>query len=181
MEISRELIEFLGTPGLVWRFCRNRSYTARIQRGDPEREYNIPDRPGVVYNFLEDSCAPVFEGCFIVTGALGEQWCIGPGSVGKYGLAPEDIGFEPVEVQTREVPDLYAFIIVPEDTEFSVRTDYGEKVWLRGNRPGIPHGGGDIFLLRALEQNGSRGPDMEDCGRIVNGELFPRIYKEVAP
>ncbi|HOO06784.1 MAG TPA: hypothetical protein PLH83_09915 [Ruminococcus sp.] len=70
MKIS-DNISYITEAPEKWSLFRNRSYTAKIQRSDPQREYNVPGKKGVVYNYLEDSYEPVSEGGFIVTGALG--------------------------------------------------------------------------------------------------------------
>ena len=59
-------------------------------------------------------------------------------------------------------------------------TDYGEKALLRGNRPEIPHAGGDYVLVFAKKQNGIYSPDFTDSGRIVNGTIFKVLYKPLS-
>ena len=54
-----------------WKLYTNRSYRAKIQKADPTRIYNIPGKPGVVYNYLEDSYELVGF-AYVVTGIAGE-------------------------------------------------------------------------------------------------------------
>ena len=176
MNIS-ENIEFIKENTDDWLFFRNRSYTAKIQRADKEREYNVPGKKGIVYNFFEDAYEPVTEDGFVITGAAGEMWCVGRSALPKYLIAEKDITFEPQQVQTVETDMIYAGIRIPEDKAFTVETDYGEKVMLQGNRPGISHGGGDWVLTAAVEENGRLRPDFSDSGRIVNGTVFDILYQ----
>ncbi|MBQ8959959.1 MAG: hypothetical protein IJ071_01935 [Ruminococcus sp.] len=178
MIISDNISYILDSPELWSRF-RNRSYTAKIQRSDRERIYNVPGKKGVVYNYLEDSYEPVSEGGFIVTGALGELWPIGSGSFAKYGISRTDVGFEPVEVRTLEQDTVYAAVQIPEQVQFTLETDYGERALLRGNRPGIAHGDGDWVMVFAREENGVFLPDFSDSGRIVNGRSMSILYREL--
>ena len=149
-----------------------------IQRSDPEREYNVPGKKGVVYNFLEDCCEPVTEGGFIVTGILGEMWPINGRSLAKYGVHRTDVGFAPVEVRTVELDTVYAGIQVPADTPFTLETDYGERAVLHGNRPGISHGEGDYIIVFARKEKGTWVPDLSCGERIINGAVFSELYRE---
>ena len=159
---------------------RNRSYQARIQKADPGREYNVKGRCGVVYNFLEDAYEEVDGTGYVVTGLLGEMWPVGRGAVKKYGIAPEDITFEPVTVYTAELDTVYAAIMIPAGTEFTLEVNYGRKALLCGNRKGISHGEGDYVVTAAVLSGGIYRPDFEDSGRIVNGSIFERLYKPFA-
>ncbi len=179
MQIS-DSVQWIFSPQLRWGCFRNRPYRAMIQLAEPGRIYNVPGQPGVVYNTLEDSYAQVSPGGYIITGLLGEMWPIGPESLGKYDILPEQIQAEPQPVMTRPLPDLYAGILIPKETAFDVTAHYGEKTTvLHGNRPGIAHGCGDWVLVTTEEVNGTVRPRFAGNGRIINGILFPKIYRPV--
>ena len=151
-----------------------------VQLAVPSRIYNVPGQPGVVYNSLEDSYAQVSPGGYVITGLMGEMWPIGPETLVKYDIAPELVGDEPQPVMTRPLPDLYAGILIPKDTTFDVIAHYGEKTAvLHGNRPGIAHGCGDWVLVPTAEENGAVHPELSGNGRVINGLLFPKIYRPV--
>lgn len=161
----------------AWELVTNRSYRAKIQKADPNRIYNVPDQPGVVYNCLEDAYEKVGTH-YVVTGAAGEMWPIGEGALRKYRVAPEQITQEPLAVDTVELGDVYAAIRIPLETKFTLEVDYGEKALLHGNRDGIGHGDGDWVLVAAKRMDdGSYVPDFTDSGRVVNGAIFEILYK----
>ena len=165
------------TSSKDWNLYTNRSYRAKIQKADHDHIYNVPGKPGVVYNYLEDSCEPVGS-AYVVTGVAGEMWPIGEGALRKYHISPEEITAEPTEVDTVELDTVYAAIRIPKDIAFTLEADYGEKALLHGNRAGVPHGEGDYVLVPAKPSpNGKFVPDFEDSGRIVNGAIFDKLYK----
>lgn len=176
MNIS-ENIQYITECTEKWELFTNKSYTARIQKANVNREYNVPGKKGVVYNILEDSYEPVNDGNYIVTGAAGEMWPIGEGALKKYAIRLEEITEEPQEAATIEMDTVYAGIRIPADVPFTLETDYGEKALLKGNRPGIGHDSGDYVLVAAKLLGGRYVPDFSDSGRIVNGEVMPIIYK----
>ena len=160
-----------------WSLYTNRSYRAKIQKADPNRIYNVPGQPGVVYNCLEDSYESVGSQ-YVVTGVAGEMWPIGEGALRKYRITAEDITAEPTEVDTVELDTIYAAIRIPLETKFTLEVDYGEKALLHGNRDGIPHSDGDYVLIPAkMSPDGKFVPDFDDSGRIVNGTIFDKLYK----
>lgn len=160
-----------------WALFTNRSYNAMIQKSDPEKIYNVPEKKGVVYNFFEDAYEKVGSTGYVVTGVAGEMWPIGEKALKKYNIAPEAITSEPQTVTTVETDTVYAGIRIPLDTEFTLEVDYGEKSVLKGNRPDIEHGNGDWVIVIAKSENGFYVPDFNDSGRIVNGSIFDTIYK----
>ena len=176
MNVS-ENIQWIAGPSARWAYYTNRSCRAQIQLADPRRVYNVPGRPGVVYNFLEDAYETVAGSGYVVTGILGEMWPIGEGTVKKYDIDPADITAEPTPVNTVELDTVYAAVMIPADVPFTLEADYGEKAVLRGNGPGAVHGPGDRVLFRAKRENGAYRPDFTDCGRIVNGSVFDLLYK----
>lgn len=176
MNISEE-IKYILDENTVWSLYKNKSYKAKIQKADKIRVYNVPDRPGVVYNHLEDSYAEVTEGGFVVTGIAGEMWPIGEGSLKKYGVTADELSFEPKEVNTIETDDVFCGVMIPKGTKFELETDYGQKVILNGNRTGIDHGKGDYIIIEAKHENGRYYPDFSKSGRIVNGAVFDKIYR----
>ena len=177
MNIS-ENIRWITSVPTLWRFYTNRSYRAKIQTADSQRVYNGADKPGVVYNCLEDAYEKVGDSGYVVTGIVGEMWPIGEKAVKKYKVAPKDITAEPIEVDTVELDTVYADIVIPSDIMFRLEVDYGEKAVLRGNRLGIDHGEGDYVLVAAKLVNGIYIPDFDDSGRIINGAIFEKLYKE---
>lgn len=178
MKIS-DNIKWITESTAQWRFYRNKSYKAKIQLADPELVYNVPDRPGVVYNKLEDSYEKVGGAAAVVTGAAGEMWPIGTGSLKKYDIAPENITKEAQSVDTIVTDDVFAAVKIPLDTQFTVEVNYGEAALLKGNAPGIDHSDGDYVLVPAKLENGVYTPDFTDSGRIINGAEFDVLYGAV--
>ena len=176
MEISENIRHILD-PSAEWKLYKNRSYRAGIQTADKDSIYNVPDRPGVVYNFLEESYENVAENGYVITGILGEMWPVGAATLKKYDVRPEDITDTTVYVNTVELDTVYAAVMIPKDVQFTLRTDYGEKALLNGNRPCIDHHEGDYIVVAAKLVNSVYVPDTDDCGRIVNGAVFSRLYK----
>lgn len=176
MNIS-ENIRWITSAGSQWKLYTNKSYRAKIQTADRSRIYNVPGYPGVVYNFLEDSYEKVGETGYVVTGAAGEMWPVGEGALRKYNVDKEAVTAEAMEVETIEIDTVYAGIRIPVQTEFTLETDYGEKAILKGNRKGIGHGDGDYVLVACKLIDGRYEPDFDDSGRVVNGEIFEKLYK----
>jgi hypothetical protein len=176
MDIS-ENIQWISNDLTQWRFFTNKSYRAKIQTADPQQIYNVENQPGVVYNCLEDAYEKVSDKGYVVTGIAGEMWPIGEKALKKYCVKPEDVTAAPLEVDTVELDTVYAAVMIPKDTQFTLEVDYGEKAVLCGNRTGIAHGDGDYVLVMAKQVNGSYQPDLDDSGRIVNGAVFDRLYK----
>lgn len=180
MQISQS-IRWILDPQTRWGIFRNRPYRAYVQIADPEQVYNVAGRPGVVYNYLEDACEPVSPGGYVITGAVGEMWPIGPESIEKYDISPADVTAEPQPAMTRAMPALWAGVMIPAETEFTVTAQYGDQeTVLTGNRPGIPHGRGDWVLVRTVTENGIVRPDLTGSGRVINGKSFGVIYRPVA-
>ncbi|MBR6670048.1 MAG: hypothetical protein IKL31_04790 [Ruminococcus sp.] len=177
MNIS-DNIKWITDPETDWKLYTNRSYNAKIQLADPKQIYNVPGKPGVVYNYLEDSYEKVGNTGYVVTGAAGEMWPIGEKAIRKYNVNPEDISSEPINVDTVELDTVYAAVMIPTDTKFTLEVDYGEKAVLKGNRSGIEHGNGDYVLVMAKFVDGVYCPDFEDSGRIINGAVFDKLYKK---
>ncbi|MBQ8079866.1 MAG: hypothetical protein IJ236_07930 [Oscillospiraceae bacterium] len=176
MNISENIRWITGTNE-GWALYTNRSYRARIQKADPDRIYNVPDTPGVVYNILDDSYEKVGSTGYVVTGAAGEMWPIGEGALRKYKVSPEEITSDPMPVDTVELDTVFAGIRIPVETTFTLEVDYGEKALLKGNRPDIAHGDGDYVLVAAKLCDGRYVPDFTDSGRVVNGAIFDILYK----
>jgi hypothetical protein len=176
MNIS-ENISYILEPSVSWQLFTNRSYAAKIQKANPDRLYNT-DQPGIVYNILEDSYAPVGNG-YVVTGLLGEMWPIGERAVGKYEIAKENITDTPQTVMTKENGVVLAGVQIPKEMLFRVQTDYGERVWLNGNREGIDHKEGDWVLVATKIVDGKYVPDFADAGRIVNGAIMEQLYRRI--
>lgn len=175
--IVSENIRSLTADLSRWKLYRNRSCRVLLQIADPQQIYNVPGRAGVVYNEPEDAYETVREGCFVVTGVMGEMWVIPPAALPKYNIDPAALTRTPQPADTIETDAVYAGIRIPAETEFTLVTDYGELVTLRGNRRGFPHGEGDFVLCFARQENGIWVPDPDDLGRIVNGTAFPQLYR----
>ena len=176
MNIS-ENIQWITNGSVQWKLYKNRSYRAQIQRADPQRVYNVPGRPGVVYNFLDDTYEKVSETGYVVTGICGEMWPIDKGTVIKYRVDPDEITAQPTAVDTVELDTVYTAIMIPREIPFTIEVDYGEIAVLHGNNPGVDHGSGDYVLVAAKLVNGAYQPDFSDAGRMVNGAVFDQLYK----
>lgn len=175
--IVSENIRCLLQDSTAWNLYVNRSYQVTIRKADKTREYNVPGKPGVVYNILEDSYAEVNEDGLVVTGVAGEMWPIGKVALKKYRVNMQELSFEPLAVSTIETGDVYCGLQISLQTVFTLEADYGVKVTLTGNHAGIAHGGGDYVLVAARQENGRLVPDFTDSGRIVNGAVFEKLYR----
>ena len=176
MNISKN-IEYILKDGTKWNLFTNKSYQAQIQKASSDKVYNVPDKKGVVYNFLENTYEKVGDEGYIITGLLGEMWVIPPKSLKKYKIIEKDITNNPQPVMTVETDDVFAGIQILND-EFTLEVDYGEKAILNGNRKGVAHGTGDYIIVATKLENGQYIPDFEDSGRIVNGAIFDKLYKK---
>lgn len=177
MNISGNIMYILNDVSL-WQTYTNKSYKAKVQKADKNRIYNVEGRAGIVYNVFEDSYAEVNENGLIVTGVAGEMWPIGESALKKYNVTPEQLDYEPLEVDTVETGAVFFGVLIPKNIEFTLETDYGVKVVLKGNRPDIEHGEGDYVLVASKQENGKYVPDFTDSGRIVNGTIFDKLYKK---
>lgn len=177
MNIS-ENIKWITDDFTMWKYYTNRSYRAKIQIADSQQVYNIPDKPGVVYNYLEDAYEKVEDAGYVITGIAGEMWPIGEKALKKYNVESENISSVPIEVETIELDTVYAAIMISKEEEFTLEVDYGKKAILHGNRPSIDHGDGDYILVRTKQENGKWLPDFDDNGRIINGAIFDKLYKQ---
>lgn len=178
MQIS-ENIRSMTADLSLWKPCRNRCYCVQMQLADPQQVYNVPGRAGVVYNAPEDAFEQVPDAGFVVTGLMGEMWIIPPAALGKYNVDPAALTHTPQPVETVETDTLYLALRIPAETEFTLVADYGLPVTLRGNRPGIPHGDGDRIVVYAKREGGRLVPDPADAGKIVNGSIFTRLYRQI--
>ncbi len=176
MNIS-ENIWWITNGSVQWKLYKNRSYRAQIQRADPQRIYNVPGMPGVVYNFLDDAYEKVAASGYVVTGVKGEMWPINKETVKKYRVDPDEITAEPTPVDTVELDTVYAGVMIPADTQFTLEVVYGERAVLHGNSPGAEHGCGDYILFPAKQFGGEYLPDFNNSGRIVNGSVFDILYQ----
>lgn len=170
-------IDFITSTQTLWKLYTNKSYPVKIQVADSQRIYNVPDRPGIVYNYLENAYEKVDNADYVITGMLGEMWPIGKNSLMKYSINPKYITLEPISVNTKELSTVYAAIIIPTHLQFALEINYGEKSVLYGNCLGIEHGVGDYILVKTKLVNGLHHPDFNDSGRIINGTIFHKLYK----
>lgn len=152
----------------AYKFAK-RSYRVRIRRG----------RTGEpVYNVLEDAHYSVNDKQpFILTGTVGEQWCIGEEKLLKqYQITKEQldsIGTTDQWLFTRQTPEcVWASLVPIEQGTFTVDTSWGTT--LTGNSEGIEHMYGDFKVYADL--NGA--PNTNDCW-IVNGYVFFHTYQAV--
>lgn len=158
-----------------WKPVRNNIYTVTIQKGYADKVYNIPGKPGYVYNTLEDAEEAVKDGDYIVTGVKGEMYPIKEENLGKYDVKKDAVTDEPKEVTTKQTDEIWAYVRIPAGIRFTVTTARGE---LKGNRSGVEHGSGDCILVKTRLIGGQRVPDMTKPGWIVNGAVFSVLYTE---
>lgn len=178
MNIS-ENVKYIANDISLWRTYTNRRYKVKVQKADKNKIYNVAGQTGIVYNIFEDSYAKVNENGLVVTGVAGEMWPIGEKALKKYNVSLEQLSYEPIEVETIETGIVFCGVPIPKEVVFTLEANYGEKVILKGNRPDIEHGGGDYILVAAKLENGKYIPDFTDSGRVVNGTIFDKLYKEV--
>ena len=177
MNVSKS-IQYILTDNCIWSLYINKSYKAKIQKGNKAKTYNVEGKPGIVYNIFEDSYAEVNEEVLVVTGVSGEMWPIGESAIKKYNVSVDELSFEPIEVDTVETGIVFCGVQIPVETEFTLETDYGIKVILKGNRPEIEHGKGDFVIVSAKKEKDRYVPDFSESGRIVNGAIFDKLYKK---
>jgi len=147
-----------------WNVYKKRKYQVLVQKGDPKRIYNVPGRPGIVYNYLEDSRETVSEDSYIITGLAGEMYPVSAENLVNYDVDPVKIEEKEQKVWTRPGIQYFEAVYIPAESGFEIEIP-GMGI-LYGNNRRSMHGDGD-YILRAV---GS------EEYRIINGVLFPRIY-----
>lgn len=148
-----------------------------------KRDYKVQlSKPPIgtkVHNFLEDADYVTDEKQpYVLKGTQGEEWCISLDKLRKgYDVAENPdtalMFMSPQQITTKPGGTVtWAKLVPVENGTFQVSTSWGTV--LTGNRPGIPHGFGDIIM--AADDNGQ--PSMTDRW-IVNGAVFMDTYKLV--
>lgn len=149
-----------------WSAYTRRSYEVMIQKASEKMIYNVPDKPGYVFNKLELSNIDVTGYSYIVTGLAGEMWPIQESSLVGYEANPDDIKAKPKAFKTRTNDITYYAVQIPVEKEFKVSLANGTV--LNGNSYGVEHGTGDYLLCTDFENKDYR---------IINGYIFDQIYQ----
>ena len=174
MKISDNIHYILTSDN--WSLFTNKCCRVSIQKGHISAIYNVPEKPGIVYNYLEDCFEPINDSCYVITGIAGEMWPVSLLAISKYKISADQITDEPQEVYTVPTGTVYAGICIPSSIPFTLEVDYGQTCILKGNRKGIGHSSGDWILLPAKLSAGRYLPDFQDAGRIINGTIFNQLY-----
>lgn len=150
-----------------WQAFQRKPYQVQIQKALPDKIYNVSEKPGVVYNILEDCEESIAEADYVVTGLMGEMWPISRKDLCGYEVDETAIDETPKPVYTKSGDRTYYGVKIPLEADFFVETSkYGK---LRGNaKPDkIPHGEGDYIICSSFA---------EGDFRIVNGQIFDKMY-----
>lgn len=140
-----------------------------------------PPKGTEVYNFLEDCHYTTSEiHPYVLTGTRGEQWVVrGEKVCSTYTFNGqeitldqlEDLGEEPITIQTKEGPKNMAMQI-PSEISMPIETSWGDE--LIANRGGIDHDDGD-YIVCSVDKDGT--PNLEDRW-VVNGAVFDDTYDQ---
>ncbi|MDO4188233.1 MAG: hypothetical protein Q4D29_04515 [Lachnospiraceae bacterium] len=151
----------------LWKNYTRKSYEVLIQMADVNQVYNVPDKPGYVYNFLEKYETYVKGYDYVVTGLLGEMWPIRTGALDGYDVDNiSSISCTPKKIKTKVIGNTYYGICIPVGYEFSV--SLSKETIMHGNAPGVEHLSGDYIICSSFE-NGDY--------RIINGSIFDKMYE----
>lgn len=170
----------------------NQAYKAHIQRGSDLIAQGITE----VYNKLENVTEPVKADGYVITGAVGEQWCIKEKNLKKYGVSAEEnppegmISVSELPTEGKDVmtiPDGVTLIAIhiPREMTGEVITSWASlKINSGEDKDGnaIPHGDGDYILINAVINQDNKTVNIDyDNGdaRVVNGEIFHTLYRQV--
>lgn len=168
----------LGKDGKGARVVTNQPYRAGIQATDSLLAQGITE----VHNKLENITYPLKPGDYVVTGAAGEQWCVNEKKArDKYGVNPETLPFDGTSVMTKADGKMLVAVQPPMEMRGAVHTDWGD---LQINDESAPHGSGDWVIFDADKLAQMLDGDYENAeidARVVNGELFDKIYREATP
>lgn len=158
--------DLLG-QSIEWKQYHRKQYYVKIQKAQSDRIYNVKDKAGVVYNYLEKSEALIEGYEYIVTGIVGEMWPIHEKSLCGYEIDDIDsIGTEPKQYKSKTNEVIYMAICIPVEHKFQLELSSGTI--LNGNVDGVEHGDGDYILYTSLEKKDFR---------IINGNVFNRMYE----
>lgn len=150
-----------------WRVYQRKRYPVKIQTADRNRIYNVPDSPGIVYNFLEDSYESLEHADYVITGLLGEMWPVTKKNIQGYEASEEEITDIPETFFSKASDARYYALQIPDNISFTVQTEkYGD---LKGNVAGREHGNGDFLICTSFQKQDFR---------IVNGQIFDEMYEE---
>lgn len=147
-------------------FCRKKEYSVKLQKADVKRVYNIKDKPGYVYNFLEDAEISLEGMKYVVIGTRGEMWAIPKLDVATYeieGQTEDGVFF----AKTKPDSMVYEYKLVPVDKTMTVTIGNGSVLQVNSDKS--EHGEGD----RLVRIKG------EEEYWVVNGLVFPDTYEEI--
>ncbi len=152
---------------IKWKQYHRKQYYVQIQKAKSDRIYNVKDKVGVVYNFLEDVEALIDGYDYIVTGVAGEMWPIHKAALCGYEIDNIDsIGIEPKQYKSKARDITYMAVCIPVKHKFQIQLESGTI--LNGNTEGVEHATGDYILYTSL--------DKKDF-RIINGNIFDQMYE----
>lgn len=146
--------------------CRKKEYEVTLQKADTYKVYNLANKPGYVYNFLEDAEISVEGMAYVVTGLLGEMWPIPESRVNTYEII-STISEDAFLAKTKPAGTIYEYKRVPAGEQTVISIENGSK--LHVNSPKCEHGEGDV-LIRVLG---------EENFWVVNGLVFEKTYEIV--
>lgn len=151
-----------------WQEFQRKPYQVKIEKAFPDKIYNVPEKPGVVYNILEDCEESILKADYVVTGLMGEMWLISCKDLCGYEVNEVEIEVTPKLVYTKSGDRTYYGVRIPLDTAFSVETLKYGKLKGNANQDRVPHGEGDYIICTSF-----------DAGdfRIVNGQIFHKMYE----
>lgn len=153
-----------------WFACQRKKYAVSIQKAVRDKEYNVPGRPGYLYNCLEDSVESLESADYIVTGLLGEMWPITEKNLASYDVEGITLSEEPKQVFTKAATMIHYALQIPVEVPFAVEVSWCGKLNGNARAEEIPHGTGDYLVCTTPE---------EGDYRIVNGAVFKKMYERV--
>ena len=144
--------------------CKKKEYTVKLKPADINVEYNIPEKKGYVYNFLEDAEISVEGMKYIVTGIKGEQWPVPEAAASRYEII-EEVEDGVLIAKTKPDDTVYEYKLIPADTTIQITISNGSV--LNVNSEKSDHGDGD----RLIRIKG------EEDFWVVNGLIFSDTYE----
>ena len=144
--------------------CRKKEYEVTLQKADVNKVYNIADKPGYVYNFLEDAEISVEGMEYVVTGLLGEMWPIPESRVSTYEII-RSVSEDTFLAKTKPAVTIYEYRRVPAKEQTVISIENGSE--LHVNSPKCEHGEGDVLIRVKGEKH----------FWVVNGLVFEKTYE----
>lgn len=154
----------------------NKSYKVHIQKGSNLLAQGMTE----IYNKFENVSERITDNCFVITGSVGGQWCIGEKNLKKYGVTADEIPSEGLTVTTKADGIKFLAVHMPLNMAGYVKTSWGNLMFnvKQGRFGETPHGDGDWIIIRVGEDNKI---DYNSCdARVVNGTVFDMMYGVVA-